>query len=89
MAKTRHIQARCSQRGIRQSFLWLIQEFGEEPCGNGEKIVFNRKAIEQVINLLNKLKKDLMTAHSRGGYIEVVNGETQITVYALDSFKRK
>lgn len=87
MSNTRHIHARCSQRGIKQSMLDLVKEFGTL-SGNGEKIVLNRKGIDQVLKTLNALKQDLMAASNRGGYVLISDHGTDITVYALDSFKR-
>lgn len=87
MSKTRHILARCSQRGIKQSMLNLIREFGTSN-GNCEKIVLSRKEITMAIDALNSLKQDLMTAVKRGGYVLVNDHDVDITVYALDSYKR-
>lgn len=87
MSKTRHIIARCSQRSIKQSMLDLICEFGTSN-GNGEKIVLSRKDINMALDALNALKQDLMTAVKRGGYVLVNDHGADITVYALDSYRR-
>ncbi len=85
MAKTRHIQQRMSQRGIRQSALEMVKRFG---TWSGDKQILNKKACELAIFEIEKLRRDLIKAHERGGYVLVEVGDCQITAYALDSYSR-
>lgn len=86
MAKTRHIQQRMSQRGIKWSTLDLVEKFG---TWNGDKQILNRKACIAAIEELERVKKQLIKVMERGGYVLVEAGGVDITTYALDSYARK
>ena len=85
MAKTRHIQQRMSQRGIKQSTLDLVERFG---TWNGDKQVLNRKACEAALKELDRVRKELIKAQERGGYVLVESGGVEITTYGLDSYSQ-
>lgn len=85
MAKTRHIQQRMSQRGIKQSTLELVERYG---VWNGDKQVLNRKACEAALKEVNTIRKELIKAQEKGGYVLVESEGVKITTYGLDSYAR-
>jgi len=85
MSKTRHIEQRMSQRGIKQSMIDLVLNFG---IPQGDKVVLNRKAIDCVLNELEKLKKDALKMREKGGLVVVEVDDCLLTTYALNSYKR-
>ncbi|MCE9854363.1 hypothetical protein ACOI2Q_20520 [Shewanella algae] len=86
MAKTRHIQQRMSQRGIKQSTLAIVEQFGTW-CG--DKQILNQKACEAALRELDRIRHELIKAKERGGYVLVEAGGVEVTTYALDSYSRK
>ena len=86
MAKTRHIQKRMSQRGIKESMVELVKAFGVD---QGDKSILNRKGCDAVLNELEQMKKDILKIRERGGLVLIENGEILITTYALNSYSRK
>lgn len=86
MAKTRHIQARMSQRAIRQSLLELACSHGSE-LSDG-KVILNRQALNNFISECNSMNRTAQHGLKRGGLV-VVEGENGdlITTYALDSYR--
>ncbi|BDY07062.1 hypothetical protein F0521_41030 [Ferrimonas sp. YFM] len=86
MAKTRHIQQRMSQRGIKQSTLDLVERFG---IWSGDKQILNRKACEAALRELDHVRHELIKAQERGGYVLVEAAGQKITTYALNSYSRK
>ncbi|WP_281213665.1 hypothetical protein [Shewanella insulae] len=86
MAKTRHIQQRMSQRGIKQSTLELVRHFG---TWSGDKQILNRKACAAALIELDRIRKQLIKTKEQGGYVLVEAGGVEITTYALDSYSRK
>ena len=85
MANTRHIQKRMSQRSITNEMLGVVQQFG---VVDGDKILINRKGIDKSLRQLETIKKHLINARSRGGFVLVKVDNTLITTYSLDSYKR-
>lgn len=85
MAKTRHIQKRMSQRGIRKEMLDIVTRYG---IWDGDKCILNRKACLALLGEIEQLKKHIAKASERGGYVLVAKGEYEITTYALDSYSR-
>lgn len=86
MTKTRHMQARMSQRGIRQELITLTERFGEPVQ---DKIVLNRKGIQTLLEELRELQRVAMRALDKGGVVVVESGEALITTYNLDSHDRR
>lgn len=86
MAKTRHMQVRMSQRGIRQELITLTQRFGEPVQ---DKIVLSRKGIQTLLEELRELQRVAMRALDKGGVVVIESGETLITTYNLDSHDRR
>ncbi|MBP2297102.1 hypothetical protein [Azospirillum rugosum] len=85
MAKTRHMQARMSQRGIRQELVTLTQRFGEPVQ---DKVVLNRKGIQTLLDELRDIERVAMRALDKGGVVVVESGGSLITTYNLDSYDR-
>lgn len=86
MAKTRHIQRRMSQRAITNAIIKIVRMFGFR---NDERVILNRKACDEALHQLEKIKKDLIKAKERGGFILIEDGDVEITVYDLNSYSRK
>ncbi|BDM66086.1 hypothetical protein NFHSH190041_35380 [Shewanella sp. NFH-SH190041] len=85
MAKTRHIQQRMSQRGIKQSTLEVVEQFG---AWCGDKQILNRNACDAALRELDRIRHELIKAKERGGYVLVEAGGQKITTYALESYSR-
>jgi hypothetical protein len=88
MAKTRHIHQRLNQRSIKYQMLDIVKAFGVE-IENGEKTVLNKKSIHAALAELKRVSADMQKMLGRGGMVLVESGGTEITAYALDSYKRK
>lgn len=86
MGKTRHIQARMSQRAINQKLLDLTLEFGVEH-ENG-KVVLNRQGLGGLMRELRELQQAAQRAANKGGLVVVREGETLVTTYRLESYRR-
>lgn len=85
MAKTRHIQRRMSQRGIKESWLELVKNFGE---WSGDKCILNKKACSEALKHLDEQRKELIKVMEKGGMVLVEDNGAEITCYRLNSFKR-
>lgn len=86
MSKTRHIQARMSQRAINQKLLNLTLEFGVEY--EDGKIILNRQGLDELMRQLGELQQAAQQAANKGGLVVVREGETLITTYRLASYRR-
>ncbi len=86
MSKTRHIQARMSQRAISQKLLDLTLEFGVER--HDGKVVLNRKGLMTLLDQLASLREAAQKAINKGGLVVVKEGDVLITTYRLDSYDR-
>lgn len=85
MSRTRHMQRRMSQRSIGDKCVETMKTFGHR---SGDKIIFNKKACQDVMTNLRSLLNTVQKMYERGGFVMVdVNG-TEITTYALDSYRR-
>jgi len=85
MAKTRHIQQRMNQRGIKSEMLDIVQQFG---MWQGDKCILNRKACNDVLSELDKIRRDVIKMKEKGGLVLVHDDGADITTYALESYKR-
>lgn len=84
MSKTRHFQARMSQRAIDQSLVDLVLDFGAlAPDG---KRVLSRKALEVLGSRLTQIQKHVQNALRKGGVVVVEDDGMLITTYRLDSY---
>jgi len=85
MAKTRHIQQRMSQRGIKDEMLELVGQFGS---WNGDKCILNKKACSAALQELDSMRKQLIHLKEKGGLVLVHENGSDITAYRLDSYTR-
>ena len=87
MAKTRHIQQRMNQRGIKSEMLDIVRQFG---AWQGDKCILNRKACGALLTELDDLRKHIVKMQEQGGLVLVGNREedVEITTYRLESYKR-
>jgi hypothetical protein len=81
MGKTRHIQARMTQRGIREELVHLTMKFGFEH--HDGKVVLNRKGAQELIAELEKIKRAAQKVFETGGLVVVAQGEALVTTYRL------
>lgn len=86
MARTRHMHQRMGQRGVTSRLVDLTSQYG---TGHGDRIVLDRKNVEELLAGMDALRKDLLSIHEKGGLVVIESGETQITVYRTDSFNQK
>ena len=85
MSNTRHIQQRMSQRGIKQSMIDMVLNFG---VPKGDKVILNRKGIDNILNEIEKLKKNALKMRGKGGLVVVDVNDALVTAYSLNSYKR-
>ena len=85
VSKTRHIQQRMNQRGIRSEVLGVVEQFGS---WQGDKCILNKKACNDVLSELERVRRNVIRAQDKGGIVLVEANGAQITAYSLDSFKR-
>ena len=86
MAKTRHIQTRMSQRGIKNTMLGIVKKFGS---WSGDKCILNKTACSDVLKQLDAMRKDIIKMQEQGGLVLVEENDADITCYRLNSFSRK
>ena len=86
MGKTRHIQERMSQRGIRQDIVDLVLRYGEY---KQDKVILGRKGLEILLKELREIERVTLRALDKGGVVVVVSGDPLITTYNLNSFNRR
>ncbi len=86
MSKTRHMQARMSQRAISQEIIDVVLQYA---VVRGDKFVVNKKAAKAVLAELDKQKKLFQRIYAKGGVIVVApDGEVLVTTYDLDSYRQ-
>lgn len=85
MVTTKHCQARMSQRGLPKRLLELVLEFGKD---NGDKLILNKKATQQLINEIDTMRKELLRVMDKGGVTVVIDNESLITAYNTNSYRR-
>jgi hypothetical protein len=81
MGKTKHIQARMTQRGIREELVHLTKKFGFEH--HDGKVILNRKGAQELIAELEKIKRAAQKVFETGGLVVVAQGEALVTTYRL------
>jgi len=84
MGKTRHIQARMSQRGIKQNMVDLTLQYG---VPQKDKTFLNRNGLSALLNELRALEKTVIGMIKKGGVVVVGCDGTLITTYNLNSYK--
>ncbi len=85
MKKTYHFQQRLSQRGIRTSFIDLLNIFG---LCDGDKISLSKKNCLLLSRILADTKRNLDKMAEKGGYSMVAVDDVLITAYRINSFRR-
>jgi len=85
MAKTKHIQGRMSQRGIRTELLEITKKFGKQ---QGDRIILSRKGAEAVLYEVDNLRKKILEVVAKGGLVLVSVEDVDITTFRLDSYRR-
>lgn len=85
MGKTRHIQARMTQRGIRQELLDIALQYGDPVQ---DKVVLGKKALQVLLDELQGLERSVLKAMDKGGIVIVTEGGQLITTYNLNSYSR-
>lgn len=88
MSKTRHMQARMSQRGINQRMVELAVEYG---VIENDKVVLNDKQLKVLIAVIDNLRKSAVKALDKGGLVVVrcPDSGDMITTYTVDSYRRQ
>lgn len=86
MKTSKHAQARMTQRGITKRILEMVFEFGE--CDSGDKIILNRKIGQKVLAEIDQFRKSIIKLMDKGGVVLVAEGDSLITTYNVESFKR-
>ena len=85
MARTRHIEKRMNQRGIRAAMLDIVEQFG---VWDGDRLVLNRKGCSCAVRELDNLRRSLLEVESTGGLVLVQEEGVDITAYRLESYRR-
>lgn len=88
MNNTLHFQARTQQRAISPAMVDMIFDLGEANA-KGDMVLIGKKEIDQAIQNLNALKRDLEKMRSSGGAGIAYKGDTLITAFRrFKKFKR-
>lgn len=85
MVKTQHIQARMSQRGIKQEMIDIAMQYGEV---QQDKVIINRKGLLALQDKLTALQKTAQAMMKKGGMVVVQADGHLITTYDLNSYRR-
>ncbi len=85
MAKTRHIEKRMKERGIKDCLLGTVEKFG---VWSGDKLILNRKGASAAVNELDRIRRRLIDIEGKGGIVLVEAKGMDITTYALGSYRR-
>ena len=83
MSKTRHIQARMSQRGIQQSMIDLTMKYGVE---QKDKVILNKEGLTNLLHELQSVQKVAQKMLEKGGLVVVEEGGMKITTFHLNSY---
>jgi hypothetical protein len=74
------------QRGVKGRLVDVVSQYGTK---KGDRIVLDRKNIDELLNGLDRLRKDLTEIKDKGGLVVIEDNGRQITVYRVNSFDRK
>lgn len=85
MHSTAHIDARMNQRGIRKELVSLALDLGHI---EGDQYVLDAKTIRAEMCELRRKLKFLDDAERKGGVVVVAAGDSLVTAYRADSFRR-
>lgn len=81
MSKTRHLQTRMSQRGIKKELIDLALSFGEL---DGDRFVLGKRSLKQLLEELRDLERQTKQALDKGGVVVVEAGGKLITTYRAE-----
>ena len=81
MAKTKHMHKRMGQRGITGRIVDIVTRYGEPV---GDRVILDTKNIDELLQGMDRLKKDLLRVRDKGGVAVVENLGTQITAFNLN-----
>jgi hypothetical protein len=85
---TLHFQTRTQQRAISPTMINMILDLGEANA-RGDMVLIGKKEIDQAMQNLNALKRDLEKMRSKGGAGIAYDGDTLITAFhRAKKFKR-
>ncbi len=85
MSKSRHFQARLSQRAIKSELVEITQRFGIQ---KEDKIFLNKQGLKNLLQELQSMEKAANELLKKGGVVVVESEGTLVTGYRIDSFKR-
>lgn len=85
MHSTAHIDVRMNQRGIRKELVSLALDLGRI---EGDRHVLDTKTIRAEMCELRRKLKFLDDAERKGGVVVVAAGDSLVTAYRADSFRR-
>jgi len=83
---TRHVHKRMGQRGITQRLINIVRVHGVQ---RGDKYILGRQNIDDLIQDLDVLRKNLLKVRDKGGLVVVEANETVITAYRIESYDRQ
>lgn len=86
MKTSKHILTRMSQRGITRLMLERVLSLGE--AVSDDKIVLNKKIGLKLLKEFDAARKDLLKIIDKGGIALVIEGDSLITTYNYNSYKR-
>ena len=86
MAMTRHVHKRMGQRGITKRLMNIVRTHGVQ---RGDKTILGRQNIDDLIQDLDILRKNLLKVRDKGGLVVVEANETVITAYRVESYDRQ
>jgi len=86
VARTKHLNARMNQRGIRQELVDLAMQFG---VVQQDKCFINEKGARELIIELEKMKRSAQKIVDKRGLAVIDADGTLLTTYNLGSYKRQ
>ena len=85
MNRTRHFEARMTQRGITKDLVDFVREFGEI---DQDKHILGRRELERLIDSIDQIKRTAVRAIDKGGLVVVEAEGRLVTTYARRTFDR-
>jgi hypothetical protein len=83
MITTNHVLSRMSKRGLTKPMIDLAFEYGKS---RGDKLILNKKTIQNIIRELDKQRKDLLKIQDKGGVTVVMENDILVTAYNTNSY---
>lgn len=79
MSKTRHFQARMSQRAINEDMVDIALQFGTR---QGDQVVLTQKGGESLLAELQRLERKIKKVIDKGGLVVIEERGELITTYS-------